>query len=71
MVFMVARGADPGAIRFAMDGADKLDTSPEGDLLVAIGGGELRFHKPVAKVTLITLENWPRNDCGRRFAKQN
>ena len=46
--FVVARGADPGVIRFAMEGADKLETSPEGDLLVAIAGAEVRFHKPVA-----------------------
>ena len=46
--FIVSRGADPGGIRFAMEGADKLGTSPEGDLLVAIGGEEVRFHKPVA-----------------------
>jgi len=46
--FVVAPGADPGGIRFAVEGASKLSTSSDGDLLVGIGGGEVRFHKPFA-----------------------
>jgi Beta-propeller repeat len=46
--FVVAPGADPGVIRFAVEGASKLSTSSDGDLLVGIGGGEVRFHKPFA-----------------------
>jgi hypothetical protein len=46
--FVVAPGADPGVIRFALEGASKLSTSSDGDLLVGIAGGEVRFHKPFA-----------------------
>jgi hypothetical protein len=46
--FVVAPGADPGVIRFAVEGASKLSTSSDGDLLVGIAGGEVRFHKPFA-----------------------
>jgi hypothetical protein len=35
-------------IRFAVDGAEKLHISAQGDLLVGIAGGEVQFHKPVA-----------------------
>jgi hypothetical protein len=46
--FVVAAGADPGVIRFAVDGASKLSVSSDGDLLLGIAGGEVRFHKPFA-----------------------
>ena len=46
--FVVAPGADPGVIRFAVEGASKLSTSSDGDLLVGIAGGAVRFHKPSA-----------------------
>jgi hypothetical protein len=46
--FVVAPGADPGVIRFAVEGASKLSTSSDGDLLVGMAGGEVRFHKPFA-----------------------
>ena len=46
--FVVAPGANPGVIRFAVEGASKLSTSSDGDLLVGIAGGEVRFHKPFA-----------------------
>jgi hypothetical protein len=46
--FVVGSKADPSAIHFPLEGVDKLRVSPEGDLLVNVGGGEVRFHKPVA-----------------------
>ncbi len=46
--FVVAPGGDPRVIRFAIQGADKLHTSAQGDLVMSVGGGEVRFHKPVA-----------------------
>jgi hypothetical protein len=45
---MVAPGADPKVIRFAVDGASKLSVSSDGDLLLGIADGEVRFHKPFA-----------------------
>jgi hypothetical protein len=45
--FVVAPGADPGAIRFRVAGADGVSIAPEGDLVIAAPGGELRHHKPV------------------------
>jgi len=46
--FMVAPGADPCLIQFAMDGAEYLRTDAQGNLLVGVPGGEVRLHKPVA-----------------------
>jgi len=46
--FVVAPGANAGVIRFAVDGARKLRVSSDGDLLLGIAGGEVRFHKPFA-----------------------
>ena len=46
--FVVAPSADPRVIRFAVEGASKLRTSSDGDLVVGIADGEVRFHKPFA-----------------------
>src|SRR5450432_584881 len=46
--FVVAAHQDPSVIRFSVQGADKLSTSSDGDLLVSISGGQLKFHKPFA-----------------------
>ena len=46
--FDVAPQADPGRIRFALEGAQGLRVDSEGDLLVKVEGGELRFRRPVA-----------------------
>jgi hypothetical protein len=46
--FVVAAHQDPSVIRFSVQGADKLSTSSDGDLLVSIRGGQLKFHKPYA-----------------------
>ena len=45
--FNVAPGADPGVIRFRIEGAENLRIDRSGDLLVRVPGGELRMHKPV------------------------
>ncbi|MGO8792555.1 MAG: SBBP repeat-containing protein [Terriglobia bacterium] len=46
--FEVAPEADPGRIRLALEGAQGLRLDPQGDLLVKVRGGELRFRQPVA-----------------------
>ena len=45
--WVVAPGGDPKAIRFALEGAEQLRINARGDLIVAIGEGELRLLKPV------------------------
>ncbi len=45
--FAVAPQADPGRIKLALEGATRLTTNAQGDLIVEIGGGTVRFHKPV------------------------
>jgi hypothetical protein len=44
--FNVAPGADPGDIRFNIQGAENLRIDSTGDLIVSVPGGELRMHKP-------------------------
>ena len=38
--------ANPGRIRFALEGAQGLRIDSQGDLLVKVEGGELRFRQP-------------------------
>lgn len=45
--FVVAPGADTGAIKLAFSGAQKVSVGVDGDLILATAGGELRQHKPV------------------------
>jgi uncharacterized protein (TIGR03437 family) len=45
--FVVAPGADPGAIRLRIEGADGLRVDSAGELVVQSGGNEVRWHKPV------------------------
>ena len=44
--FVVAPGADPRAIRLAIDGERRLRLDSTGDLIVSLEGGDLRLHKP-------------------------
>jgi hypothetical protein len=44
--FVVAPGADPTRISLGFRGADRVDVDPQGDLLLRIGGDELRLHQP-------------------------
>jgi len=45
--FVVAPHANPGAIRFALDGADKVELSPFGDLVMHAGRDQLSLRKPL------------------------
>ncbi|MEJ2009723.1 MAG: SBBP repeat-containing protein [Acidobacteriota bacterium] len=45
--FAVAPKSDPGRIRLALDGATRLTIDRKGDLIAEVGGGAIRFHKPV------------------------
>ncbi len=45
--FVVAPGADPGAIRLRFQGAVGLAIDAQGDLILATAGGDIRLHKPV------------------------
>ncbi len=44
--FVVAPGADPGAIRLGFEGVGDLRLDPQGDLVLATRAGELRLRKP-------------------------
>src|SRR5262249_39762537 len=50
--FVVAPGADPGVIRLAFDGAERMWTDERGDLVLALEHGELRLRKPVVYQTI-------------------
>jgi hypothetical protein len=45
---VVAPGADPGRIAFDLRGAQSVEATREGDLLVHVGDGLITFKKPVA-----------------------
>src|SRR5262245_2246493 len=45
--FVVAPGADPRAIRLGFEGAERIELSAEGDLILHAGASALRFGKPV------------------------
>ena len=44
--FILAPGADPSKIRLRVDGTDKISLDAEGNLLLSVPGGTLRFSKP-------------------------
>ena len=46
--FVVAPGADPQKIRFTLAGAKRRTVTPQGDLALSTGSGEILFHKPLA-----------------------
>jgi len=46
--FVVAPGADPHAIRLAVQGAKKLRIDSQGNLIATVGKGEVSFQRPVA-----------------------
>jgi hypothetical protein len=45
--FVVAPGADPRRIQLGVRGARKISRSEDGDLVLAMDAGEIRWHKPV------------------------
>ncbi|HHY85308.1 MAG TPA: hypothetical protein GYA07_07195 [Verrucomicrobia bacterium] len=45
--FHVQPGADPGQIRLRVEGADRLKITDSGDLVLQVGGAQIRQHRPV------------------------
>jgi hypothetical protein len=45
--FAVAPGADPRVIALNIDGAEKMQIDPQGDLVLSNDGGDVRLHKPI------------------------
>jgi hypothetical protein len=45
--FVLAPRANPDRIRMRFEGADRVAIAPDGDLVLAVAGGELRQRKPV------------------------
>jgi hypothetical protein len=45
--FVVAPGSDPSQVKLTFKGADKIEISPTGELILHTAIGELRMHKPV------------------------
>ena len=50
--FTVAPGANPDAIRIHFDGVDKISIGPQEELILAVGGSEIRQPAPVIYQTL-------------------
>jgi hypothetical protein len=46
--FVVAAGVPPESIRASFEGAQRIGTDPNGDLLLKAHGEEVRLHKPIA-----------------------
>lgn len=46
--FVLAPGVDPRVVRVGFSGADSMHVSPDGDLILRVGGRELRQPRPVA-----------------------
>jgi beta-propeller repeat-containing protein len=44
--FVVAPGGDPRVIKLQFDGADKMETDGQGDLVLHVAGGQFRQRKP-------------------------
>jgi len=45
--FSVHKGADPNLIQLRMNGAQRVDIDPSGDLMLKMSDGSIRFRKPV------------------------
>jgi len=46
--FEVAPGVDPSRISLRIEGAEGMKVDAEGDLVLEVGGGEVRLHRPLA-----------------------
>ena len=44
---VVAPGADPGAVALQLDGVETVSVNAQGDLMLKLAGGEIRWRKPV------------------------
>ena len=62
--FVVARGADPRAIKLDISGAKGEKIDSVGDLVLDIGNGEIRFHKPVVYQPVAALSG---GQTGKNF----
>jgi hypothetical protein len=45
--FVVAPGTDPGKVKLAFRGADKIEINHEGELVLHATNGDVRMHKPI------------------------
>jgi uncharacterized repeat protein (TIGR01451 family) len=61
--FVVSPGADPGAIRLAFDGADRMTMEANGDLVLTVGEGTVRHRKPV----IYQMADGQRREVAGRF----
>jgi len=55
--FVVAPGADPRVIALNIDGAEKMQIDPQGDLVLSNDGGDVRLHKPVVYQVQSTVDS--------------
>jgi hypothetical protein len=62
--FVVARGADPRAIKLDISGAKRERIDSFGDLVLDMGNGEIRFHRPVVYQPVAAL---PENQGDKKF----
>jgi hypothetical protein len=56
--FVLSPGADPRAIKFDIQGAEKVEVNAQGNLVLRTEGGEVALHKPI--VFQPTTDNGPR-----------
>jgi hypothetical protein len=64
--FIVAPGADPRRISFDVRGAKRIHQDAHGDLVLKVGEGEIRWHKPV-----VYQEDGARQEIAARYAITN
>ena len=62
--FIVAPGADPHRIAFDVSGAKRIRRDTDGDLVLKMNAGEIRWHKPVA----YQKQNGTRQEIAARYA---
>ena len=65
--FLVAPGADPGAIRLAIDGCEKSRIDKQGDLVLEVDRSEIRLHQPVIYQEI----NRSRRSIGGKFVMRS
>lgn len=46
--YVLAPGTDPRTIRFTFEGADRVEIDRSGELVIHVGGEEVRLHRPIA-----------------------
>jgi len=63
--FIVAPNADPSSIRLGITGAKKVAVDAQGDLVLNMGSGKVRLHKPMVYQT--TTDNVVVGDSDKQF----